>query len=133
MDKIVWDPTKESDFLLALNSVAVQRFFQRAIQEIEHNIDEALSTFNDGIMLASQCMKNRVKVTDTDARGNDLFDKECWEKERQETRSKLRKFRRTHNPQHRQVCTESRSEYIALLKQKKKEYKQNKLKFLQKK
>ena len=59
MDKIVWDPTKESDFLLALNSVAVQRFFQRALKEIEHNIEVALSTFNDGIMLASQYMKKR--------------------------------------------------------------------------
>ena len=39
-------------------------------------------------------------------------------------------FRRTYNPQHRQVYTESRSEYIALLKQKEKEYKQNKSKIL---
>ena len=49
---------------------------------------------------------------------------------RKETSSKLRKFRRTHNPQHRQVYTESRREYIALLKQKKREYKQNKYKIL---
>ena len=53
MDKIVWDQTKESDFL--------QRFFQRALKEIEHNIDVALSTFNDGIMLASQYMKKTGK------------------------------------------------------------------------
>ena len=49
---------------------------------------------------------------------------------RKETHSKPRKFRCTHNPEHRQVYTESRSEYIALLKQKEKEYKQNKSKIL---
>ena len=45
---------------------------------------------------------------------------------RKETHSKPRKFRCTYNPEHRQVYTESRSEYIGLLKHKKKEYKQRK-------
>ena len=71
---------KESDFLSALNSVEVQRFSQRALKEIEYNIDVALNMFNDGIIIAIQCMKKRVKVTKTDARENDWFDKECREK-----------------------------------------------------
>ena len=71
---------KESDFLLALNLVLVQRFSQRALKEIEYNIDVALNMFNDGIIIAIQCMKKRVKVTKTDARENDWFDKECREK-----------------------------------------------------
>ena len=124
---------KESDFLLALNLVLVQRFSQRALKEIEYNIDVALNMFNDGIIIAIQCMKKRVKVTKTDARENDWFDKECREKRRKKNSSKLCKFRRTHNPQHRQVHTESRSEYIALPKQKKKECKQHKSKILAKK
>ena len=53
-NKTVEDPTKEY-FLLPLNSVEVQRFFQRTLKEIEYNIDVALSMLTDGIMHASQC------------------------------------------------------------------------------
>ena len=46
----------------------------------------ALGIFKDGIVLASQCMENKkkkkkgVKVTNTDARETDWFDRECRKK-----------------------------------------------------
>ena len=66
--------------MLDLNSVEVQCFLQRALKKIEYNIDVALSMFKNGIMLASQCMKKQVKVTNTDARETDWFDRECRKK-----------------------------------------------------
>ena len=91
----------------------------------------ALSILNDGIMLASQCMeKKSVELNNTDAREIYWFDVEC---RGGGGSSMLCKFRRTHNPQDRLIYTESRSEYITLLKQKTKEFKQNKTIYLQKK
>ena len=99
----------------------------------------ALGIFKDGIVLASQCMENKkkkkkgVKVTNTDARENDWFDKEYRDR-RKETHSKLRNFRRTHNRQHKQVYTESRKVNISHgLNRKRKNTSKTNQKYLQKK
>ena len=70
ISKLIWDKTKETDFLANFNSDILLNMCAHAVVLIDHNIDQALELFTSSILHASECMKkhmltgNRLSVSD---------------------------------------------------------------------
>ena len=62
ISKLIWDKTKETDFLANFNSDIIRDMCAHAVALIDHNIDQALELFTNSLLRASECMRKRKKT-----------------------------------------------------------------------
>ena len=136
MVKMKWQESKEKESQNILNKKATQKLLQTAEEQIEIDIDESISHFNEAMDQVNKPMKQTIKTNKRKMRKNAWFDKECKASKKRATTqlTKLTKTNRTKNPQKydkvKKEYLEERLKYNKLIKEKRKLYKketQNKL------
>lgn len=129
IERFVWDKGKENIFVTELNTTETQDRLAHALLEIPTNVNHALDLFVDCVKSASHCMKKTITVGCGTNKTQSWFDQECSNK-RRETKSKLRRYRRTQKETDRIGYVTARSEYNKLLRKKRQNYKQKKVDYL---
>ena len=121
--KILWKKEKECNFKECLSSTESEQMLNRAIEQIEVNVDDALDIFVSCLKSASKSMERTVQEGSRSIRVNaPWFDAEC-RTEKQLSRKLLKQFRKTHTEECRIRYLQQKKKYKKLLKEKKQLYK----------
>ena len=65
ISKLIWDKTKETDFLANFYSDIIRDMCARAVALIDHNISQAHELFTSSLLRASKCMKKHTNGKQT--------------------------------------------------------------------
>ena len=122
IEKFCWQTDYEEIYKDNLNSLQTQTLFDKAIDMIDFDINNALDIFNEAIRACALCMRKRIRIDNNGyAKSKNWFDNDCVQK-RKEVRRLLRRFRKSLNTDDRNEYCVSRREYKHLLNHKKKCY-----------
>ena len=124
INKLIWDKTKETDFLANFNSDIIRDMCARAVALIDYNIDQALELFTSSLLRASECMKKHM-LTGNRPRDSLWFDDEC-RKAKTDAKLLLRTFKRSGFQSDRVAYVAARKIYKTLIRKKKMGYKREK-------
>jgi len=122
VEKLIWDKNKTNEFCKELQSPNIQQKLNEAKLEVLSNTSTALEILVDCLQRASACMLKRVKIGGQQKVIQKWFDKECV-KNRRQTRTLLRAFKRTKDANERTQYVIARQQYKDLLRRKKQLYK----------
>ena len=128
ISKLIWDKTKETDFLANFHSDIIRDMCARAVALIDHNIDQALELFTSSLLRASECMKKHM-LTGNRPRDSLWFDDEC-RKAKTDAKLLLRTFKRSGSQSDRVAYVAARKIYKTLIRKKKMGYKREKVRRL---
>ena len=117
ISKLIWDKTKETDFLANFNSDIIREMCASAVALIDHNIDQALDLFTSSLLRASECMKNHM-LTGNRPRYSLWFDDEC-RKAKTDAKLLLRTFKRSGSQSDRVAYVAARKIYKTFIRKKK--------------
>lgn len=130
LEKLVWDQDKKALFMDEINSSKFQEVLSRAISLVRVSIDDSIECLRKGLVDAAACMKRMIY---TGPKQSSWYDTECKMAKRT-MRKWFRKFNRTKNAVLRResqlLYVECRRSYRVLLKGKRKQYKEDKLRNL---
>ena len=134
IEKYRWNQEKADEYCHSLLSNEISFIFDKATDLIDVDIEAALDKFNEGIILAAQCMKRTFKFGNK-IKNSPWFDAEC-RKMRSDVRLSLRKYTKFKDKQDgdslRIIYTEKRKQYKQVLKQKRLDHKKDILETLEK-
>lgn len=123
-DKIVWDRDKMNIFIDNLNSDESAERLEKALSEIDSDVDAALNTFADCMLSASDSMRTRFyhgPLKHKHKYQAVWFDSDCSDAKKK-VRVLLKRYIETHDQMDRPNYTGARNDYVTLLKEKKKSY-----------
>ena len=125
-EKIIWQGDKKQIYLYIyqLSSDEEQRAFETAKVKLQNSVDDAVRDFVECLTSASKCMIKKHHMKNY-FKGAAWFDDDC-KKAKQESREKLRKVRRTREPDHRKEYADSNKRHRRLTRVKKQVFKRNK-------
>ena len=122
VNKLMWDKTKETEVMANFNDIDISNRLEAALQEVEHDVDQALNTFNDCMKNAADCM---VKTCAFPGKKRCIwFDQECKDMKREGKRL-LRLFWKKRLESDRLEYVRIKRDYRKLLKQKKQDFRRN--------
>ena len=118
--KYKWNNNKRSNFVDKLNSQELHLLLDESTSAIESDINQAISLFNDAILLAGQCMKSIIYINNK--KKKPWYDKECSDFKRGVWK-KLSVYSKYGYTEDRLAYAQKRREYKQLLFNKDKQYK----------
>ena len=128
-ERLKWDPEKLNQYLDFMKSPQTSLRLAEAGDEIDVDIDTALSSFMNIILEGSVCMNKKVYFNNNRKNSKPWFDSNCRMAKREANKA-LRKYRRTrsHSNKFKQaeaytVYSQLKSSYEKVKKDKRKEYK----------
>ena len=123
--KLVWDPHKEEMVKCELNSVSFCDKLSRASQLIKEDLHHSVEMFNSALKETATEMTKTVRCGPSLTNNKvSWFDHECRTQKRK-TRKALRSFKNSRTVENETSYIEERRNYRKLMKDEKKEHKQN--------
>ena len=125
--KLVWDPHKKEMVKSELNLVSFRDKLSRASQLIQEDLNHSVEMFRSALKETATEMTKTVRCepSQTDNKVS-WFDHDCRTQKRK-TRKALRSFKKSRTVDNKTSYIEERSNYKKIMKDKKKDHKQNRL------
>jgi hypothetical protein len=131
-EKMKWDKMKCDIFLQKVCSEDFSKTTKEATELLKESVEDSVECFTKGLVQAAQCMTKTVYLN-SKARKNRWYDRECNE-QKGKVRKAWRLLRRTKDLKDkdikRKLFTDCRKIYRNMLKIKKQEFKESKIKTL---
>ena len=126
ISKIFWDQSLESSFLDNWNRVDLQEMYKQAFLVLDYDVNEALKLFTNTLIIASDCMRKRIRVGgEQQCKPALWFDEEC-KTAKTVARQRLTDFKKRKTDEDRKLYVQARKQYKTLIKYKKIGYNRNK-------